>query len=66
MVPLRKAINVKYLFRRKFYKCKSPANWEIYYQHRTNVTEQRRQCMKEYLRNTCVKSDGGKKKSANV
>ena len=58
--PLRKAINVKNMFRRKFYKCKSSANWEIYRQHRNNVTEQRRSCMKEYVRNTCAKSNGGK------
>jgi len=69
--PLRKAINVKNMFRKIFYKYKSPANLEIYRQHRNNVTEQRRQCMKEYLRNTCVKSDGGKQilemyKTANI
>ena len=58
--PLRKAINIKNMFRRKCYKCKSPANWEIYRKHRNNATEQRGQCMKGYLRNTCAKSDGGK------
>ena len=47
--------------RRNYYKRKPPANWEIYGQHRNNVTERRRQRMKEYLPNTRTKSDCGKR-----
>ena len=57
---LRKAINVKNMYRRKFYKHKSSATWEVYRVHRNKVTKQRRQSMKEYLRQKCDKACGGK------
>jgi hypothetical protein len=57
---LRKAINVKNMYRRKFYKYRTSANWEPYRKHRNHVVQLRKTCAKEYLRQHTVKGNGDK------
>ena len=50
---LRKSINVKNMFWRKYNRNKSQENWERYRTHRNYVTKLRKQSMNNYLMNKC-------------
>ena len=50
---LRKAINVKNMLWRKYYKIRSRINWERYRTHRNYVSKLRKESMNSYLVDTC-------------
>ena len=50
---LRKAINVRNAFNRKFKKCNSSLNWERYRKQRNYVTKLRRNSLLQYMKNRC-------------
>ena len=54
---LRKSINVRNAFKRKFDKHKTSQNWERYRKHRNLVTKQRRNSLLEYLKNKCKRNN---------
>jgi len=58
---LRKAINVKNMVKRKYYKCKNNENWLRYRSHRNTVTNLRKKSMRIYMQNKCnsAKTGGG-------
>ena len=53
---LRRAINVKNMYRRKFNKYRTSANWELYRKHRNHFVQLLKTCVKDYLRQHTVKS----------
>ena len=57
---LRKAINVKNMMKRKYYKYRTSNNWETYRTHRNMVVNMRRDCERTFLRETCSKLGDGK------
>ena len=57
---LRKAINVKNMFRRKFNRCRNSVNWEIYRNHRNYVVKLRKECTRIYLKEKGTMSGNGK------
>ena len=50
---LRKAINVKNMFKRKYDKCKSSVNWKMYRKHRNNVNKLRKKCLQKHIADKC-------------
>lgn len=50
---LRKATNVKNMFKRKFDKCKSTENWNRYRMHRNIVNSLRKKCLKQHVEEKC-------------
>jgi hypothetical protein len=57
---LRKAINVKNMIKRRFYKYRSKANWENYRHHRNTVNKLRKESTRQYLRDKGTMSGNGK------
>ena len=55
---LCKAINVKNMMKRKYYKYRTPNNWETYHTPHSMVVNMCRDCERTFLRETCSKSDG--------
>ena len=50
---LRKAMNVRNAFRRKFEKCNSHQNWQKYRSQRNYVTKLRKHSLLQYMKNKC-------------
>ena len=50
---LRKAINVKAMFRRKYNKLKTNTSWQSYRKQRNLVTKLKREAIKTYFNNRC-------------
>ena len=50
---LRRAINVRNMFKRKYDKCKTTLNWNKYRYQRNLVTQLRKRSMNNYIHNKC-------------
>jgi hypothetical protein len=59
---LRKAINVKAMLKRKYFKDPTSLNWETYRQQRNKVTDMKRKSIKTFFVNKCNQNQ----KHANV
>ena len=57
---LRKAINVRDAFKRRYYKCKNQANWERYRYQRNLVVKLRRKSLNRYTKEKCTGQAGTK------
>jgi len=57
---LRKAITVKNMIKRKYYKYRSKTNWENYRHHRNTVIKLRKESTRQYLRDKGTMSGNGK------
>ena len=50
---LRKAINVRNMYKRRFYKCKTRANWCKYRKQRNSVNSLRKKSLHNYIYEKC-------------
>ena len=57
---LRRAMNVKNMFWRKWDRCRSKPNWERFRKHRNLVTTLRKQSLSEYMKGRCNSTQNGK------
>ena len=57
---LRRAINVRNMLRRRYYKLSSTINWERYRQQRNLVVKLRKKSLNVYIQNKCVGKAGTK------
>ena len=55
---LRRAINVRNMLRRKYYKLKSLANWERYRKQRNLVVKLRKKSLNQYTKDKCIGQAG--------
>ena len=58
---LRRAINVRNMFKRKYDKCKNSCHWKQYRNQRNLVTKLRKKSMNVFLRNKCNTTSGSGK-----
>ena len=58
---LRRAINVRNMFKRKYDKCKSTGHWQQYRNQRNLVTKLRKKSMNIFLRSKCSTTSGSGK-----
>ncbi len=63
---LRRAINVRNMFKRKYNRCPNTINWKAYRQQRNVVTKLRKKSMGNYLRDSCNNNNGKGKEFWNA